>query len=137
MDLVFRGRLMSNDSDGETFDEAYDRMKWCEAAVKQLKARSPRNARACWRNACERPAWLGEMPVARGNMRRVRTYLECEKRTWAETALRCSFQEPGADSAKVDEVRGQLQNDDDRVKLQIQLEALTKPLSSAVFQAQP
>jgi hypothetical protein len=69
-----------------TADEAYNRMKWCEEAVRHLKERLPREARIWWEKECKRPNWLESLPRAREKILRFAERLEQEMCHWAEAA---------------------------------------------------
>jgi T5orf172 domain len=69
-----------------TGNDAYERMKWCEEAVKQLKERSPRKARIWWERDCVHPNWLECLPKPRDKILQFRERLEAEMYEWAEAA---------------------------------------------------
>jgi hypothetical protein len=77
---------MTLDLEDVTGDEAYERWKWCEEAAKQLKERSPQEARIWWEKECLRPDWLECLPGPRDNILQFAERLEVEMDRWAEAA---------------------------------------------------
>jgi hypothetical protein len=66
--------------------EAYERMKWCEQAVKALTERSPQMARTWWDKECIRPDWLETLPTPGESMDAFAQRLEEEVHRWGEAA---------------------------------------------------
>lgn len=68
-----------------TGDEAYENMKWCEAAVKQLRELPEEKARAWW-DKQDKPNWLELAPEEEESLESFADRLEQDESEWAETA---------------------------------------------------
>lgn len=68
-----------------TGDEAYNHLKWLEAAITQLRELPEQAARAWW-DAQEKPCWLEIAPEEDEPLESVAERLEQEQYEWAETA---------------------------------------------------
>jgi hypothetical protein len=68
-----------------TGDEAYENMKWCQAAVKQLRELPEEKARAWW-DKQEKPNWLDLGPEQEQSLESFADRLEQDEYEWAETA---------------------------------------------------
>jgi len=88
-----------------TRDEAYERMKWCEQAAKDLKERSPRKARAWWEKECVRPEWLECLPGRREKIHQFAERLEEEVSRWVEAVSTLFAEEEAAESEERKEAR--------------------------------
>ena len=101
--------------------DAYNRMKWCEEAVKQLKDRSPRKARIWWVKESVRPDWLECLPGPRENILDFAGRLEAEMGEWAEAASNLFAEEEAGEAEERKEARRLLERALNRKRHRLEL----------------
>jgi hypothetical protein len=104
-----------------TWSNAFDRMKWCEEAMRQLKERSPRRARIWWEKECDRPDWLECLPRPREKIIEFVERLEAQMYEWAEAASEMIAEEEAADAEERKETRRLLERSLNRKRNRLEL----------------